>query len=81
MLVCVECEHLFEEPVWWVETHGLDAPPYERRYGCPKCYGAYIKARKCDNCGEFITSTYVKTENGKRFCENCYDTYELGEED
>ena len=81
MLVCVECGHLFEEPVWWVETHGLSAPPYERRYGCPKCYGTYVEARRCDNCGEFITGAYVKTENGERFCENCYDTYELGEED
>ena len=81
MLVCVECGHLFEEPTYWEETHGLDTPPYEKWSGCPKCYGGYVEARICDSCGEFITGTYVKTEDGERICENCYMTYEIGEED
>ena len=81
MLVCIECGHLFEEPAYWEETHGLDAPPYEKMSGCSKCYGRYVKARKCDSCGEFIVGTYVKTEDGERYCENCYMVMDLGEED
>ena len=29
MLICVECEQVFDQPRHIVERHGLDAPPYE----------------------------------------------------
>lgn len=81
MLVCVSCGHLFEAPAYWEETHGLDTPPYEKRSGCPVCYSGYVEARRCDSCGEFITDEYIKTEDGERFCQECYMIMALGEED
>jgi formylmethanofuran dehydrogenase subunit E len=81
MYVCTECGHLFREPVWWVERHGLDTPAYEERYGSPCCQENYVDARRCDSCEEFITGSYVKTNDGKRYCENCYVVMDLGEED
>jgi hypothetical protein len=81
MLVCIECGHLFTEPIWWTEDHGLDGPPYERFYGSPCCYANYAEAKECSCCGEYITDKYIKTDDGERYCENCYSTYDLGEED
>ncbi len=80
MFVCVECGHLFEEPVWWTESHGFDSPPYEKIYGSPCCYGAYTEAHQCNECDEWITGEYIKTASGQRICENCYDNMEIGEE-
>ena len=80
MFVCLDCGYTFEYTRHYVETHGLDAPPYEEWDGCPSCGGAYTEAQKCDECGEWITSSYIKLHSGKRFCEECYTVYELGEE-
>ena len=79
--VCIECGHLFIEPVWWIEEHGLNAPPYEKLYGSPCCYGNYVEAKKCSCCSEYITDKYTKTDDGRRYCSECYIEYELGEED
>ena len=81
MFVCLECGKTFEEPTRWKETHGLDYGPYEECGGSPCCGGAYGTAFECDCCGEWITGEYIKTDNGKRFCENCIIHYELGEEE
>lgn len=29
MMICVECERVFDQPKHIVERHGLDTPPYE----------------------------------------------------
>lgn len=81
MFVCVECGNLFKDPVYWVERHGLDSPPYEHWSGSPCCFANYTEANECDCCGEWITGNYIKIEDGKRYCENCYITMELGDED
>ncbi len=39
MFRCLECGELFKEPLEYEETHGLDTPPYEKMYVCPKCKG------------------------------------------
>lgn len=70
--VCVDCGCVFEHPKSYVERHGLDSPPYEKTYGCPKCGGAYVKARKCDNCNQFITDGYVVINDGSVYCDECY---------
>ena len=81
LFVCIECGRTFEEPVYWTERHGLDAPPYERLSGCPHCQGSYTEAYECDCCNEWITTeTYVKTEDGKRYCEDCFCLFNLGDE-
>lgn len=81
MFVCLDCGCVFEEPIEWEEKHGLDYGPYEYWSGCPSCKGDYVEAHQCDNCGEWITSKYVKLDNGERFCENCFSIMELSDED
>ena len=79
--VCIECGTIFDEPTYWEERHGLDTPPYEQWSGSPCCHGEYAQAQECSCCGEFITGQYIKTDDGERYCENCYVVHELGDED
>lgn len=79
MYVCVDCGTVFEEARYYVETHGLETPPYETWYGCPKCGGYYIEAFKCDCCGEWITGQYAITDDGYSYCDNCYVVREVGD--
>ena len=81
MWVCLDCQHIFEEGKHYVEEHGLDAPPYEEFDGCPECGGAYVEAKKCDCCGEYITGDYIKTKNDERLCDHCFTQMTLGDED
>ena len=80
MWVCLECGEIFEEPRLYIDTHGLDTPPYEERWGCPVCGGAYTEAYECGSCGEWINDSYIKVNN-ERYCSDCYQVYELGDED
>ena len=81
MFICLDCGHIFSEPRHYTETHGLERPPYEEWFGCPKCGGSYTKAHTCACCDEWIGCSYIKLENDERICENCYTKYDLGEED
>ena len=81
MFVCKECGHLFDEPIEWEERHGFSYPPFEQWSGCPMCRGAYAEAHKCDCCDEWIVDDYIKTDDGTRYCSECYCRYELGDED
>ena len=78
--VCFDCGTLFSDPKRWVEAHGLPEPPYEEWYGCPFCGGTYTEAFECDNCGNYITDSYIKLEDGSRYCHECYCEFELGDE-
>lgn len=82
MYVCLECYNTFEHPVKWEERHGLDTPPYEQFVGSPCCYGDFTEALMCDCCGDPITTEdYITTDDGERFCEDCFRHMELGEEE
>lgn len=37
MFRCHDCNKTFSEPNFYEESHGLDAPPYERVAICPHC--------------------------------------------
>ena len=37
MMKCNNCGHVFEEPDVVYERHGLDHPPFEKVYVCPRC--------------------------------------------
>lgn len=37
MFRCHDCNETFGEPKFYEESHGLDAPPYERVAICPHC--------------------------------------------
>ena len=81
MLVCLDCGQIFSEPKHYTETHGLEREPFESWFGCPECGGAYVETYECDECGHWITGDYIKLVSDERICEDCYTTYELGEED
>ena len=81
MYICKECSNVFSEPFYWEEKHGLDSPPYERHSGCPICLSEYAKARQCDSCGDYLIGGYIKLRDGTRYCEECYQPMELGDED
>ena len=80
MFVCLDCDKLFEEPKHYIETHGLESPPYEEFEGCPYCGGTCVETYRCDCCGQWLVGSYVKTKEGFRYCDNCYTGHELGEE-
>ena len=80
MLICVECETVFEREhaKRVVERHGLDTPPYEEFLSCPHCGGINLhQARRCDVCSEWITGGYVKTLDGERICDACYTSHDI----
>ena len=79
--ICLDCNETFNVPKLYVETYGLDTPPYKEYYACPFCGGAYVKAYECDECNHWITGEYIKTASGQRICENCYNTMEIGDEE
>lgn len=72
MYLCLDCDNIFEEPKFYIETHGLDSPPYETWWGCPKCAGAYTEAMHCDECGDWISGEYIELKNGFVICRKCY---------
>ena len=80
MFVCIDCGKVFESPGRWQETHGLDTPPYEEWTGCPRCGGSYTTAYRCEECGKWITDTYVKIDD-TRYCSHCYQVTDLGDEE
>lgn len=79
--VCLECGCVFDEEdiTRWKEDRGeyWGSSCYEEFSGSPCCKEAYVEAHKCDICGNWITDTYVKTDDGKRFCNNCYRVVDL----
>ena len=79
MYICHDCGHMFSTPKQWIETHNLDAPPYEEWYGCPWCSGAYTEAYQCEYCGNWIGGDYIKIGD-QRYCDDCYTLHSLGDE-
>lgn len=43
MFRCLDCKAAFDEPLHLTETHGLDNPPFEDRYVCPRCRSGNYK--------------------------------------
>lgn len=83
MYICLECGARFSIPTHYREYRGehFGYPAYEEFKACPACGGDSAETYKCDCCDEWIDGQYIKTDDGKRYCFNCYCSYELGEED
>ena len=85
MYCCLECGRIFpkDEVSVWKESRGeyWGTLCYESVSGCPYCKGDYVKTHQCNVCNEWIIGSYIKLEGGERICEDCYTTYELGDED
>lgn len=79
MFICLDCGRLFEEAVAYTETHGFTDGLYETWNGCPRCGGAFVETRCCDNCGEYIVNQYIKTTSGELICDNCYVEKDISE--
>lgn len=77
MFICLECGTIFEEPKIFTETHGLDSPPYEKFYGCPRCGCSYAETYKCDICGKYIEDEYIITDKGDIICDSCYAVHSV----
>ena len=73
MYICLDCDTTFSSPRQYTETHGLDFPPYEAYWGCPHCGGAYVEARECDRCGQYIMEDYIELDDGTLICDQCYE--------
>jgi hypothetical protein len=80
MYICKDCEKIFDNPKHYVETHGFSYGPYEEWNGCPQCGGDYTNVYRCDCCNEWIAYKYVKIEH-QRYCQDCYEIFEIGDED
>ena len=80
MFLCLECQNIFDEPKTYIETHGLDTPPYEKFSCCPFCGGDYVKTEVCDYCGKYIRGKYIETPDKKLCCEDCYVEFDITED-
>lgn len=72
MLICNECQEVFEEPKIIEEHH-----PYGMTYAvekfavCPHCKSTNIQeARCCERCGEYVAELHDD------MCDVCYDDME-----
>lgn len=81
MYECRECRYQFEKPKKFIETHGLDTPPYEEWYGCPVCAGDYEEIQYCDVCGEPMIRGYSCEDDDRTVCYECAVTLGLLEEE
>jgi formylmethanofuran dehydrogenase subunit E len=83
MYVCKSCGNLFSEVKRWKEDRGecFGFPAYEEFVGSPCCQSGYAKARQCDSCGDYLIGSYIKLRDGSRYCEDCYQPMEIGDED
>lgn len=83
MYICLACGDIFDEDeiAIWKEDRGeyWGTPCYETVSGCPRCKSNYTETYRCSRCEEWIEGDYIKID-GNRYCEHCYDKYELGEE-
>lgn len=61
MYICLECGMVTPELAKWNEPHG------EEMAGCPRCYGACVRAEMCSNCDKWMPA-----EDGD-LCELCQD--------
>jgi formylmethanofuran dehydrogenase subunit E len=82
LFVCIECGETFLEPARWTEDRGeyFGFPTSEEFVGCPYCNAPYTEAHRCDCCEEWITGDYIKTDDGRRYCDNCITPMKLGDE-
>lgn len=74
MLVCKDCNRLFEKPekCYGEQLEYFGFPCREEWLGCPSCGGVYAESFQCDGCGEYIIGKYIKTVDDTYYCENCF---------
>ena len=68
---CLDCQRIFKIPRQYTETYGMP-PPWFVYSGCPYCGGMYVQAKKCSQCGRYITDGYIMLRDKSFVCDNCY---------
>ena len=70
MLICVNCEKVFNEDEIKVVTE-----PHGEQFGvCPGCSEDYEEAVRCEGCDEWrLEDDCIDTGNGETYCEGCTD--------
>ena len=73
MYYCDSCGARFETPKIIKEKHGMDWGPYEEVPVCLVCNESMmIKMVKCSCCGEYTPQRYVRTDDGRIYCDECF---------
>jgi hypothetical protein len=83
MFMCLNCLSVFEEPkiVYGELLEHFGIPCRRQELVSPCCEDYYVEAYHCEECGEYITTeNYIKTDSGKRICDECFSYYRLGDE-
>lgn len=77
MYYCDSCGAQFETPAILKESHGMAGPPYEEVPVCPRCKEPMIvKMVQCSCCGEYTAQRYIKTCDGRIYCDECFQMEE-----
>lgn len=79
MYFCLNCNDSFEQADFYIETHGLDSPPYEKILCCPYCKDTdIVETKPCDVCGKAISGEYIYIESeGRSICNGCYQEKQI----
>lgn len=77
MYICQSCGYIFDNPAMIPEFHDeLDECPSEVFFGCPYCKSTDIdESVRCDMCGKYVSSDYVRLSDGTIACQDCYTMY------
>ena len=77
MYICQNCGYILKNPGVVPEFHDeLEGSPLEIIWGCPYCKSTNVdEAVRCDICGEYVTSDYVRLLDGTIACNKCYTLY------
>lgn len=80
MFICLDCNNMFEEP----STVDGDLNEYfgfkcrEKLSICPFCQSNnFVETKRCDSCGEYITTDKYYRIGSSLYCENCCEQYKL----
>lgn len=76
---CLDCKLEFDEPDTLIEHYSLVDHLFEQHLCCPYCGGPFTQTHLCDECGEMITDTYIKLQDGTELCSNCFTVRDFGE--
>lgn len=72
---CKDCNRYFNNPKYYYERHGFDAPPYERVAVCPECGGDDFIEFDCHiEKAEVAQKLLPVLMQLNRYCDTCIDS-------
>lgn len=86
MLYCKNCKNVFEDSdirYIWDKSEFWGATYIDNVATCPYCRSENIKNiddhPRCSCCQEICIDNYIKTEDDRCYCEECYLTYSIND--